>query len=110
MKEYSLKNDELSSGREQTNPIVHRVNEHSYIVAFDNQQQKSIFYSEKSTLTDIYTELIRSKENLLTNKGFIRVKEYTIDAYECRCHEHNNHLTDEKINDHKHLFNHKLEF
>jgi hypothetical protein len=96
--------------KKDRNTIIRQVNEYSYIVVFGNEQEKTKFDSRKLMLTDICTELIRNKEDLLTSQGFIRIKEYTVDAYECHCHEHNDRLIDEKINDHKNLLNYKLEF
>jgi hypothetical protein len=90
--------------------IVRRVNEHAYIVSFDKLQQETEYHLRKSTLTDIHTDLVRNKENLVTNEGFIHIKEYALDGYECRCHEHNDLLNDEKINNTEHWFNYKLEF
>ena len=106
---YSLSNNKLfsamkinrkkqkrNSSEDDCNTTIHRVNEHSYIVSFDKLQQG----------TDIHTNLIRNKENLLINQGFIHIKEYTLDSYECRCQEHNN----EEIDNNKYSFNYKLKF
>jgi uncharacterized protein YfkK (UPF0435 family) len=87
--------------------MVRRVNEHAYIVSFDKLQQETEYHLRKSTLTDIHTDLVRNKENLVTNEGFIHIKEYALDGYECRCHEHNDLLNDDNT---EHLFNYKLEF
>ncbi len=84
---------------------VHRINEHSYVVSFDKLQQETKFH-----LGNISTELLRNKENLLTNQGFIHIKEYVVNGYECRCHEYNDLLNDEEIDNNKQLFNYKLEF
>jgi hypothetical protein len=80
---------------------IRRVNEHSYIVSFDKLQQETIFHSGKSTLTDIYTEILHNKENLFISQGFIHIKEYVVDSYECRCHENNDLLNDEEIDNNK---------
>ncbi|CAF2585493.1 unnamed protein product [Rotaria sp. Silwood2] len=89
---------------------IHRINKHSYIVSIDKLQLEKEFHSEKSTLKDIHTELIHNRENLLTSQGFIHIKEYALDGYECRCHEHKDALTDDEINNKKHLIDYKLEF
>lgn len=102
---FKEKNNENDRDR-----IIRRVNQHSYAIIFNYEEEKNEFYSGRSTLTDISTEFIHYREHLLTSKGFIRIKEYTIDAYDCRCHEHHNRLIDEKINDHQHLVEYKLDF
>ncbi|CAF0733083.1 unnamed protein product [Rotaria sordida] len=89
---------------------IHRINKHSYIVSIDKLEQEKEFHSEKSILKDIHTEFIHNKENLLSSQGFIHIKEYALDSYECRCHEHKDLLTDEDINNKKHLIDYKLEF
>ncbi|UJR33217.1 hypothetical protein I4U23_020672 [Adineta vaga] len=90
--------------------IVRQINEHSYIVSFDKLQQDIDYHSGKSTLTDIYNDFISNKENLMNNDGVIHMKEYTLDSYQCRCHEHNELLDDKKIDLTKQMFNYKLEF
>jgi hypothetical protein len=118
-RKYSLNNDKFVSEikangkkhmKNDSDTTVRRVNEHFYVVSFDKLQQETKFHSEKSTLIDIHNELLRNKENLLTSQGFIHIKEYIVDGYECRCHEHNDLLNDEEIDNNKHLFNYKLEF
>ncbi|CAF3414877.1 unnamed protein product [Rotaria sp. Silwood1] len=90
---------------------IHQINKHSYIVSIDKtQQQEKEFHSEELTLKDIHTELIHNKENLLTSQGFIHIKEYVLDGYECQCHEHKDLLIDDEINNKKHLIDYKLEF
>ncbi|CAF0982868.1 unnamed protein product [Adineta steineri] len=89
--------------------MIRQANEHSYIVSFDKLHQETTYHSEKSTLTDIHTDFIRNKENLITNEGFIHIKEYTIDSNQCRCHEHNDLLHDEQFDNIKHLSDYKLE-
>jgi hypothetical protein len=111
-RKYSLSNNKLfsvmkinkkkNSSENDCNTTIHRVNEHSYIVSFDKLQQGTEFHSQKTILTDIHTNLIRNKEN----QGFIHIKEYTLDSYECRCQEHNN----EEIDNNKYSFNYKLKF
>jgi hypothetical protein len=85
-----------NSNESDGDTTIHRVNKHSYIVSFDKLQRE----------TDIHMNLLRNKENLLINQGFIHIKEYTIDGYECRCEEHKNEI----INNEKYLFNYKLKF
>ena len=101
------KMDQLFSNDDTT---LDRIDEHSYLVSFNNQQQKIKFHSEKPALIDIHTELLHIKENLLINKGFIHIKEYVVDGYECRCHEYKNLLNDQEIDINKHSFDYKLEF
>ena len=85
--------------------IIRQVNEYSYAVIFNYEEEKNEFYSGRSTLTDLSNDLIHHKKNLLTSNGFIRIKEYTVDANECHCHEHHDRLID-----HNHLLEYKLEF
>ncbi|CAF2268427.1 unnamed protein product [Rotaria magnacalcarata] len=90
---------------------IHRVHEHSYLVSLDTLKQETQFQSKTLTLTEIHKEFIHSKENILNIQGFIHIKEYSLDAYECRCHEHTDILTDKMINNSKeHLLDYKLEF
>lgn len=107
---YIGKNQMKKGNGNDCDTMVRRINDYSYIVSFDKLQQETEYHSRKSTLTDIHTDLVRNKENLMTNEGFIHIKEYALDGYECRCHEHNDLLNNEEINNTKYLFNYKLEF
>jgi hypothetical protein len=89
---------------------VRRVNEYSYMVSCDNSQQETDFHSRKLTLTDIHTEFLYDKKNLLTSQGFIHIKEYLVDSYECRCHEHNDLLNTSEIDNDKQSSDYKMEF
>ena len=90
--------------------IIRRVNEHSYIITVDKLQQKTGFHSRKFALADIHTKFVRNKENLSTSHGFIHIKEYALNDYECQCHKRIDLLNDKEINNKKHVFNHRLEF
>ena len=92
------------------NAIIRRVNEYSYIITVNKLQQETETRSRKFALTDIYTKFVRNKEKLSTSHGFIHIKEYALDGYECQCHKRIDLLNDKKINNKKYLVNHRLEF
>lgn len=87
---------------------IHRVNEYSYVVSIDQlEQEETDLHSEKSILTNIHTEFLRNRENLLNNHGFIQIKEYNLNGYKCRCYEQNDLLNNEN---NKQLLSYKIEF
>lgn len=84
---------------------LQRINEYAYLLSLHHPQQKS-----NVPLTNIHTELLSGKENLLINKGFIRIKEYVVDGYECRCHESKTLINNPELDSRNYLLDYKLEF
>lgn len=96
--------------RNEWDTTLQQVNKYSYIVSIDKLQHEAEFHSKEVFLNDIHTDLLTSKESLLTGQGFIQIKEYCIDGYECRCHQDYDRLNDEDISDKKCLYDFPLEF
>ena len=89
---------------------VEQVNERSYVVSSGALPQKTEYRSGKSTLLDIHADLLRDKDNLAANEGSIRMKEYALNAYECRCHEQDDLVRNESVDISDGVFHYRLEF
>lgn len=85
---------------DQYETMVHQVNTHCYIVSLNKLDQDAKYHCGKSTLTDIHKDFNCNKENLVNNHGAVHIKEFTLDRYKCRCHEHHE-LLDTKTMDSK---------
>lgn len=110
-----MQNQEQNLTRQSTidnwNTTIHRVNKYSYEVFINTPQEGTKLQSEKPTITKVQKEFVQNTEDLLTNQGFIHIKEYSLNSYECRCHDHQDLITDEKFSScQQNLLDYKLKF
>ena len=82
---------------------IRRQNTHSYVISFEPSSSPQ--HRNALTLFNVHTDLMRQRADLMGNQGLLRMKEYALDGYTCRCHER-----DSLLNDEKSALHYKIEF
>ena len=81
---------------------IRRRNAHSYVISCEPSSSQ---HRTALTLSNVHTDLMRQRADLMENQGLLHMKEHALDGYECRCHER-----DILLNDEKSAFHYKIEF
>lgn len=59
--------------------LIHHLDSHRYAVEIDTKASPNI--------ESVDNDLIRMRKRFFTTQGLIKIKEFSIDAYECRCQD-----------------------
>jgi hypothetical protein len=108
-RQCALNNHQTLTMSNECRTMIDRLNEHTYWIALDSSM-KTNNQTNKSLLDNIHTDFIHCQEYLLAHQGSIRMKEYALDGYSCRCNDHNRLYNVENMNNNEHILNYQLKF